>query len=128
MENVGEKSLYEEIGGAAAIDRLVERFYDHVAEDPRLSPIFPSDLSETKRKQKQFLTQFTGGGPLYTTEHGHPRLRRRHLPFEITPERAEAWLECMKQAMDESDLPLDASDALFHRLTLTASHMVNQSH
>lgn len=76
MENVGEKSLYEEIGGAAAIDRLVERFYDHVAEDPRLSPIFPSDLSETKRKQKQFLTQFTGGGPLYTTEHGHPRLRR----------------------------------------------------
>ncbi|MCY9072878.1 thiol management oxidoreductase, partial [Bacillus inaquosorum] len=42
------------------------------------------------RKQKQFLTQYLGGPPLYTEEHGHPMLRARHLPFPITNERADA--------------------------------------
>ena len=39
---------------------------------------------------------------MYTEEHGHPMLRARHLPFEITPKRAEAWLSCMEQAMDDT--------------------------
>ncbi|MDG2703174.1 hypothetical protein P7M02_24290, partial [Vibrio parahaemolyticus] len=63
---------------------------------------------------------------LYTEEHGHPMLRARHLPFPITEERADAWLECMEDAMDQVGLTGDIRDFLFERLSLTARHMVNQ--
>jgi len=118
-------SPYEALGGEEMISKLVEAFYKRVAKHPDLAPIFPEDLTETARKQKQFLTQYLGGPPLYTEEHGHPMLRARHLPFEITPTRAKAWLSCMKEAMDEIDLSGPLREEFYHRLVLTAHHMVN---
>ncbi|MBM7647533.1 hemoglobin [Bacillus ectoiniformans] len=113
---IGEKKLSE----------LVESFYSKVGKHPDLVPIFPDDLTETARKQKQFLTQYLGGPPLYTEEHGHPMLRARHMPFPITPKRAKAWLACMTEAMDETNIEGEFREFLFHRLELTAQHMVNQ--
>lgn len=100
-------------------------FIKRVGKHPDLIPIFPNDLTEVARKQKQFLTQYLGGPPLYTQEHGHPMMRARHLPFEITPKRAKAWLSCMSDAMDEVGLEGDIRDAFFSRLQLTARHMIN---
>ncbi|MFC5712489.1 globin [Thalassorhabdus alkalitolerans] len=120
-----EQSPFEGIGGQETLSRLVDTFYIHVKNHPELSPIFPEDLTETARKQKQFLTQFLGGPPLYTEEHGHPRLRARHMPFPITPSRASAWLSCMKLAMDEVGLEGPLREHIFDRLTFTAHHMVN---
>ncbi|MFD3447349.1 globin [Microbacteriaceae bacterium 4G12] len=116
---------FEAIGGEQGLAALVDTFYSYVSKHPDLSPIFPEDLTETARKQKQFLTQYLGGPSLYTEEHGHPMLRARHLPFEITPKRATAWLSCMEQAMDDVGVYGDIRDFLLHRLTLTAQHMVN---
>lgn len=117
--------LYSALG-PEVIDRLVHAFYARVAVDPELSPIFPADLTETAEKQRLFLTQFLGGPSLYTEAHGHPRLRARHMPFPITPERARAWLRCMAAAMDEIGLAGPVRDEFFQRLSTTASHMVNQ--
>ncbi|AST90620.1 globin domain-containing protein [Sutcliffiella cohnii] len=119
------KSPFEAIGGEDVINRLVDAFYARVSQHPDLSPIFPDDLTETARKQKQFLTQYLGGPNLYTEEHGHPMLRARHMPFEITPKRAKAWLSCMQKAMDEIELDSPLRTEFFHRLVLTAQHMVN---
>lgn len=102
---------YEAIG-EELLSQLVDTFYERVGRHPLLSPIFPDDLTETARKQKQFLTQYLGGPPLYTEEHGHPMLRARHLPFPITPERADAWLSCMNEAMDHVGLQGDIRDFL----------------
>ncbi|WP_050614334.1 globin domain-containing protein [Bacillus testis] len=115
---------YDAIGEQGLSD-LVDAFYARVSKHPLLIPLFPEDLTETARKQKQFLTQFLGGPPLYAEEHGHPMLRARHLPFEITPERAQAWLQCMSGAMDEVHLQSELREFIFQRLTLTAQHMVN---
>ncbi len=111
--------------GKELLGKLVETFYAKVHVHPLLKPIFPDDLSETVRKQKQFMTQYLGGPSLYTEEHGHPMLRARHLPFEITPERAEAWLQCMREAMDEVQLHGEIREFFYHRLALTAEHMIN---
>lgn len=111
--------------GEEVLHRLVDAFYRRVSEHPDLAPIFPDDLTETNRKQKQFLTQFLGGPPLYTNEHGHPMLRARHLPFEITNKRKDAWLSCMEKAMDEVQLQTEIRNYFFARLKMTAEHMVN---
>ena len=52
-------------------------------------------------------------------------LRARHIPFKITPDRAQAWLECMKEAMDEVGLEGKFRDVYYQRLVLTANHMIN---
>lgn len=118
-------NIYEAIGGAEAVDRLVEAFYKRVGQHPDLIPIFPDDLTETARKQKQFLTQFFGGPPLYIQEHGHPMLRARHMPFPITPTRRDAWLECMAGALEEAEIEEPYKSSIFERLTMTANHMMN---
>lgn len=115
---------YEEIG-KERLNKLIDIFYSKVAENPKLKPIFPDDLTETARKQKQFQTQYLGGPNIYTEEHGHPMLKARHMPFKVTPERAQAWLECMSEAMDEIGLEGKFRDVYFQRLVLTAHHMIN---
>jgi hemoglobin len=118
-------TIYEAIGGSETIDRLVTAFYKRVGKHPKLIPIFPEDLTETARKQRLFLTQFFGGPRLYTEERGHPMMRRRHLPFEITPSRRDAWLECMEQALIEVEIDEPYRSVIFEKLTMTANHMMN---
>lgn len=115
---------YEAIG-EEKLHRLVDAFYSRVSQHPDLTPIFPTGFNEIARKQKQFLTQYLGGPHLYTNEHGHPMMRARHLPFEITPKRAKAWLACMTEAMDEVELSGPIRNEFYSRLNLTAQHMIN---
>lgn len=113
--------------GEEQLHKLIDVFYSKVHKHPDLQPIFPDDLTETIRKQKQFMTQFLGGPPLYSEEHGHPMLRARHLAFKVTPERAKAWLSCMEEAMDEIGLKGDFREYFYQRLFMTAQHMINSS-
>jgi len=123
MTNPG--TIYEAIGGLEPIEQIVTAMYKRVGKHPDLIPIFPEDLTETARKQTLFLTQLFGGPPLFTEERGHPMLRRRHLPFEITHTRKRAWLSCMAEALIEADIEEPYRSAIFERLTKTAEHMVN---
>ncbi|KQL47114.1 globin [Brevibacillus choshinensis] len=120
------RTPYEMIGGADTLARLVDIFYDHVKQHPDISPLFPDDFTEVKERQYQFLTQFLGGPTLYSDLHGHPMLRARHMRFPIGTVQAEAWLSCMKKAMDETGLEDNIRQQIFDRLRLTAHHMVNQ--
>ena len=115
---------YEELG-AEKLSELMHAFYARVAKHPQLIPIFPEDLTETIRKQIQFQTQYLGGPNYYTEEHGHPMMRARHMNFKITPDRAQAWLECMAEAMDEVDLEEKFRKTYYQRLVMTAHHMIN---
>lgn len=118
-------TIFEAIGGHDRIEQLVDAFYKRVAVHPELIPLFPNEFTEIARKQKQFLTQFFGGPPLYIEEHGHPMMRKRHLRFPITPSRKDAWLTCMDQALDEVEIEEPYRSVMFERLTLTAHHMMN---
>ncbi len=119
------RTIYEVIG-AEKIDELVNAFYPKVYADPDLIPIFTGDMDEIMRKQRMFLTQFTGGPPLFSEAYGSPRMRTRHLPHEITPTRAFSWLRCMKEAFEEVGLDQEqAGKEFFQRLQEVAAIMVN---
>ncbi|MEO3945409.1 globin [Gorillibacterium sp. CAU 1737] len=118
--------LYERMGGATAIRRLVEAFYPRVVAHPLLAPLFPEDIGPVMDKQEQFLTQFFGGPPRYTMEHGHPMMRARHLAFPITPARADAWLACMREALEDTVEEEALRDVLWERLRNTAYFFINR--
>ena len=91
-------ALYDELGEAFFID-LVDAFYVEVAADALLRPMYPEDLSESRRHLQLFLIQYWGGPSTYSDERGHPRLRMRHVPFTIDDEARAAWLHAMRAAM-----------------------------
>lgn len=56
-------SLYEQLGGEAAIDAAVDLFYSKVLADDRIKHFFVgTDMAKQARMQKGFLT-FAFGGP-----------------------------------------------------------------
>ncbi|MBA4601095.1 globin domain-containing protein [Thermoactinomyces mirandus] len=122
-----QESIYEKIGGTEKVRQLVEAFYPRVVADPLLKPLFPEDIGPVMEKQYMFLTQLLGGPSLYSDKYGLPMLRARHMPFPITPERAQAWLACMEQALDETGISGEERDAIWGRLVIAAHHMVNKS-
>jgi hemoglobin len=91
--------IYAQIGDAPFYE-LVEAFYAGVETDPVLRPLYPDDLTQAKTHLALFLIQRFGGPTQYQTERGHPRLRMRHVPFQIGPAESDAWLRCMFHALD----------------------------
>jgi hemoglobin len=60
-----------------------------------------ADLTHTKQVLVKFLVEWLGGPKAYSSERGHPRLRQKHLPFSIGEAERDAWMLCMKRAMDD---------------------------
>ncbi len=91
---------YEEIGGDEMVRSLVERFYDLIeAESPHLRAMLPENTSTSRQKLYEFLSGWLGGPPLYMERRGHPRLRLRHMRFDIGTPEAEEWMRCMRKAI-----------------------------
>lgn len=120
------QTLYERMGGAETIRRIVDAFYPRVVEDPQIKHLFPEDIIPVMEKQYLFLTQFFGGPPLYNQVHGHPMLRARHMPFPIGRPQAIAWLGCMTEALKEAGLSDELREEALGRLSVAANHMINQ--
>lgn len=118
-------SIYDNLGGADTVRRLVEAFYPKVQRNPVIGELFPENIEPVMEKQYMFLTQFFGGPSLYSDAFGHPMMRARHLPFPITPERAEAWLGCMNAALEEIGIDEVLREFVIQRLSGPAFHFVN---
>jgi hemoglobin len=122
------KTFYEEVGGEAFFSDLVSQFYAHVATDPILRPMYPeSDLKGAAIRLQTFLEQYWGGPTTYSDNRGHPRLRMRHSGFHIDLAARDAWLNCMKQAMDGMEMEEIHRVQLWEYVEMAAHSMVNQA-
>lgn len=76
-------TLYERLGGAAAIDAAVDIFYRKMLSDDRVNGFFETvDMDGQIAKQKGFLTMVTGGPNTYTGKdmrEGHKHLVAKGL-------------------------------------------------
>ena len=72
-----------------------------------------------------FLEQYWGGPRTYSDQRGHPRLRMRHAPFRIGPFERDAWLRCMRVAVDESGMDEAHREQFWTYITYAAASMVN---
>jgi hemoglobin len=125
-----EVSMFERIGGAVVIDRLVEAFYrrmDSLPEARVIRAMHAPNLGPVGSVLKRYLSEWTGGPKLYSPEKGHPRLRQRHLGFAIGDAERDAWLLCMRGALAETIADAGAREALDAALTKLADWMRNQA-
>jgi hemoglobin len=54
-------------------------------------------------------------------------MRQRHLPHRITPQGRDAWLSCMKKAVDEQDWDDRMKEVIYNIFPPIANHMINSS-
>jgi hemoglobin len=108
-------TVYEAIGGEPVFRRIVARFYAEVAVDEVLRPLYPEeDLGPAEERFRLFLMQYWGGPHTYSDQRGHPRLRMRHAPFKIGPIERDAWLRCIKIAVDEENIEEMAANSMMN--------------
>lgn len=131
MEPLQQPSFYDAVGGAETFHAIVARFYELVAEDEILRPLYPEDdLEGAEERLRMFLEQYWGGPRTYSERRGHPRLRMRHVPFRITPIERDAWLRCMHTAIasiDSQTLDDAHRQELLDYLQMAAHSLVNSA-
>ena len=120
------QTFYEAVGGEETFRRLVHTFYQEVADDPVLRPLYPGrDLTAAEDHLRLFLIQYWGGPGTYSERRGHPRLRMRHARFAIGVAERDAWLRHMRTALDELDLTETQENQLWDYLVMAAHSLVN---
>lgn len=121
---------YERIGGENKVRQLVDRFYDHMDELPEawgIRKLHAESLDNSREKLFEFLSGWMGGPQLYVEKHGHPMLRRRHLPFPIDNTARDQWMHCMQLALEEVVENARLRQELYQAFLKVADHMRNQA-
>ena len=73
-----------------------------------------------------FFEQYWGGPTTYSEQRGHPRLRMRHLPFQVTPDMRDRWLLHMMNAVDTLELSPENDDRLRDNLRTQLNALMAQ--
>lgn len=119
-------TFYEQVGGHQTFQKLVTVFYEGVAGDPVLKPMYPEeDLGPAADRLRMFLEQYWGGPTTYGERRGHPRLRMRHVPYKVNPDARDRWLAHMRVAVDSLGLSPLHEETLWSYLERAAHAMVN---
>ncbi len=100
-------SVYEKLGGEAAMDAAVDIFYRNVLADDRVSHFFDAvDMQAQRGKQKAFLTMAFGGPNSYTGKD----MREAHKHMQLTEVHFNAIAESLVATLEELSVPQDYID------------------
>lgn len=98
-------TLYERLGGEAAVDKAVDLFYERVLKDDRINGFFENlDMVAQANKQKKFLTMVFGGPHNYTGKD----MRAGHAHLALTEEHFNAVIENLAATL--KDMGATAAD------------------
>jgi hemoglobin len=61
------------------------------------------ELEKASKKSAAFFVTVLGGPPLYFQKYGPPRMRARHLPFEIDERARQIWLGCFERVLEGAE-------------------------
>lgn len=112
------RTPYEALGDDG-VRRLVDRFYDLMDTRPQAAGIrkmHAPSLAPIRDRLTVFLTGWMGGPSTYAERFGAVNVPSAHAPYDIGPEEREAWLACMKQAVEESALPPELAGLVMQKM------------
>ena len=116
--------------GEANIFRMMSDLYKEI-EKSNIRHLFPADMEEASRKSALFFVTILGGPPLYAQKFGPPRMRARHIPFEIDERARQTWLACFEQTLEGADVkynfPLEHLQGFKDFLKSFSAWMVNKA-
>ncbi|KAF4736211.1 hypothetical protein FOZ63_032734, partial [Perkinsus olseni] len=104
----GTEGLFKQLGGEQGIAKAVERLYEQVDKDERLSPFLSgAKLGAIARAQTKFLTHLFGGAEEYKGRD----LKRIHQMIDIYDYHMDAFVNLMKTVLEEADQDPETIDS-----------------
>jgi hemoglobin len=100
------RTPYEALGDAG-IRKLVDRFYDLMDTLPEARAIramHAGELAPMRDKLHVFMVGWMGGPSNYGARFGPINVPAVHAPYAIGPAERDAWMLCMRLALDEAEL------------------------
>lgn len=122
-------SLYAQLG-PTDIGRLVDRLYARMNELPEAADILamhPADLSEVKARLEAFLSTWLGGPDRFRPAYGEPFMRRRHAHVAIDSAARDAWMLCLRHALEDVVTDLSLRAELLQHFQAMAEHLRNRA-
>jgi hemoglobin len=107
--------------------KMISDFYDLLVES-EIKDLFPKNpiaLEKAKEHSADFFIQICGGPAWFNKHRGQPKLNQRHLPFKITAEGREVWLNCYKAVLLKLNLPENVLRSFWNYLDVFSKWMVN---
>jgi hemoglobin len=118
------------IMGEDNIFKMMSDFYKEL-DQSEIRHLFPPNMEEASRKSALFFIGLLGGPPLYMQKYGSPRMRARHIPFEIDEASRQVWLKCFEKTLEEADVkygfPLQHLQGFKDFLKSFSAWMVNKA-
>jgi hemoglobin len=100
---------------------------DSVPQFRGIRAMRPADLTNSRDKVYMFLYGWLHGPDPFVEKFGHPRLRGRHMPFEIGVAERDQWVACMVLAMEDVGIEEDIRARLTANFFHTADFMRNKA-
>ncbi|WP_442790039.1 group I truncated hemoglobin [Nocardia sp. CDC160] len=114
-------SIYDRIGGTAALTAVVDDFYRRVCADPNLAGFFARvDLDHLKKRQVDYFSTMLGGPAVYTG----PSLRRVHQGLGITRRHFDRVLRHLTAALIVAEVPDEIVDQIVEAMSPLADDIV----
>ncbi len=122
-----KNNSYQMAGELAGITKLVNAFYinmDTLTDAKKIRDMHSNDLSESKLKLSYFLSGWLGGPKLYTEHYGGINIPLAHKHISIGTKESEAWLSCMKKAVDDQPYEPSFKVYLMEQLRVPAERII----
>ncbi len=121
-EEMNGTTLYQRVGGEAAIQAAVDRFYERVLADPALSHFFTGvSMSRLKAHQFAFLSQALGGPKQYSGAS----MRDAHSKLAIEQRHFDSVAVHLVETLRELGVPEDIIGEIAAAVTPLSDQIVN---
>ena len=95
-------TLFTRLGGEAAVDAAVDKFYDRVLADDRINHFFKGiDMQQQRQYQKAFLTFAFGGASQYNGRSMRQAYRRLVEQMNLSDKHFDAVVENLAATLKE---------------------------
>ena len=114
-------TLFEQVGGQAAVKTAVTVFYNRVTDDPSLAQWFDGiDLSRLRAHQRAFLSAALDGPPVFAGRD----LREAHGGMEITDAAFDSIVTHLSVTLDDLGVPPEVIAQVEERVESLRSQVV----
>lgn len=118
-----DNSIYQKLGGKAAIDAAVEAFYVKVLADERVKHFFDDvNMTRQRKKQKEFLSAALGG-PLPWAGHD---MRSAHADLHLKEEHFSAIAENLVNTLKDLKVGQELIDQVVATLLTVKDDVLNR--
>lgn len=121
-KTAADATLYERIGGAEAVRKLVDRFYERIVDDPELAPYFKHvPMDKLRHMQFEFFAAALDGPVHYT---GRPILHA-HQGHRITLAAYQRFVHHLFETLEERHLSEQERYEIISRLNAYTDDIVS---